>query len=87
MGHVREERRVGRLSPQYAAPVQYVGAYTEEPVQAEDSSSTVASVLLGAAAGVGLAMLASTEPLRSKVAGPRVAALGDGGAELACGEV
>ena len=55
-------------APQYAAPVQYVGAYQEEPVQAEDSSSTVASVLLGAAAGVGLAMLASTEPLRSKVA-------------------
>jgi ferredoxin len=55
--------------PQYAAPVQYVEEYyVEEPMQAEDSSSAFVSVLFGAAAGAGLAMLASTEPLRSKVA-------------------
>merc|ERR1719198_2746809 len=51
--------------PQYAVP--YVEAYAEEPMQTEESSAFT-SLLLGAAAGAGLAMLASTEPVRSKVA-------------------
>merc|ERR1719460_968731 len=49
----------------YAAP-QYVEAYGEEPMQAEESPFT--SLLLGAAAGAGLAMLASHGPVRSKIA-------------------
>merc|ERR1719164_394274 len=51
-------------APDYALP--YVEAYAEEPMQAEDSSFT--SLLLGAAAGAGLAMLASHGPVRSKIA-------------------
>merc|ERR1719261_1037531 len=49
--------------PQYAAP--YVEAYAED--QAEDSN-VFTSLLFGAAAGAGLAMLASTGPVKSKVA-------------------
>jgi ferredoxin len=52
-------------APQYAAP--YLEAYVEEPMQTEESS-VFSSLVLGAAAGAGLAMLASYGPVRSKVA-------------------
>merc|ERR1719465_226815 len=42
--------------------------YVDEPMQAEDTSSVFSSLVLGAAAGAGLAMLASYGPVKSKVA-------------------
>jgi ferredoxin len=55
---------------EYQYVPQYAEQYAEYPVQyvEEDSSSTMTSLLLGAAAGVGLAMVASAGPVRSKLA-------------------
>merc|ERR1719359_45196 len=55
-------------APEYAYAPEYPVQYLETYAEPEDSSSPFTSLLLGAATGVGLAMLASTGPVRSKVA-------------------
>jgi ferredoxin len=58
--------QMAAAAPEFGYAMPYVEAYAEEPVQAEDSTFT--GLLLGAAAGAGLALLASHGPVRSKIA-------------------